>query len=447
MNKIILFLLVIISTTSMSQVISYEDGAVLFSNENIKGTARFTGMSGAFGALGGDLSAIEINPAGLAVFNNPETAITLDNNSISTKSNYYNTTTNSSEDIFGLSQAGAIMIFENEYENWFKFSLGVNFSIVNDFDNSYNTIGTSPVSDFNQDPFLNFDTIDDNDVFYENVDNQTFYNYTSGTNEKFTVSIAAQYDEKTYFGIAINSHSIDYFQKIIFNENNNDGNGNTLHARLQQNLLVRGEGININLGIITKPIKNLRLGLAYQTPTWYDLTEEFQENTTIDLSNTNSVFHEDSSVSVFDYQIRTPSRITASAAYIFNKKGLISFDYAYKNFNNIKLKPNSQFSEDNNNLKNNLEGISEIRIGAEYRYKIYSFRAGYHMEENPVKEIDTNENGYSFGLGIKFSDLIKLDFSYDNTTSKENYNFLNYTNPTELDFTKERVTVTFTLSI
>ena len=41
-----------------------------YSSNSLDGTARFNSMSGAFGALGGDLSAIAINPAGSAVFNN-----------------------------------------------------------------------------------------------------------------------------------------------------------------------------------------------------------------------------------------------------------------------------------------------------------------------------------------------------------------------------------------
>ena len=36
--------------------------------DNTVGSARFQSMGGAFGALGGDLSAININPAGSAVF-------------------------------------------------------------------------------------------------------------------------------------------------------------------------------------------------------------------------------------------------------------------------------------------------------------------------------------------------------------------------------------------
>ena len=70
--KKILFLIggLLSSLVINAQVISNFDGAVLFSDEDINGTARYNAMSGAFGSLGGDMSAVGINPAGLAVFNN-----------------------------------------------------------------------------------------------------------------------------------------------------------------------------------------------------------------------------------------------------------------------------------------------------------------------------------------------------------------------------------------
>ena len=47
-----------------------------YSLEEIQGTARYQAMSGAFGALGGDLSALGVNPAGSAVFNNSLFSVT-----------------------------------------------------------------------------------------------------------------------------------------------------------------------------------------------------------------------------------------------------------------------------------------------------------------------------------------------------------------------------------
>ena len=69
-----LVLLLACNLSLFSQVMSYSDQAVLFSTEDHLGTARFMGMSGAFGALGNDLTAVEINPAGVAVYNRSEFA-------------------------------------------------------------------------------------------------------------------------------------------------------------------------------------------------------------------------------------------------------------------------------------------------------------------------------------------------------------------------------------
>jgi hypothetical protein len=49
-----------------------------YSQDNLTGTARYRAMS-AFGALG-DLSSLNVNPAGSAVFSNNQMGLTLSNN-------------------------------------------------------------------------------------------------------------------------------------------------------------------------------------------------------------------------------------------------------------------------------------------------------------------------------------------------------------------------------
>ncbi|MGA1772464.1 MAG: transporter, partial [Flavobacteriaceae bacterium] len=46
--------------------------AFRYSQKQLSGSARYTAMAGAFGALGGDFSAVVDNPAGAAVFINSE---------------------------------------------------------------------------------------------------------------------------------------------------------------------------------------------------------------------------------------------------------------------------------------------------------------------------------------------------------------------------------------
>ena len=53
--------------------------ALRYSNNDVEGSARFSAMSGAFGALGGELSAISINPAGSTIFTKDMASITFGN--------------------------------------------------------------------------------------------------------------------------------------------------------------------------------------------------------------------------------------------------------------------------------------------------------------------------------------------------------------------------------
>jgi hypothetical protein len=67
MKNILLSLLLGTSFIGLSQETTSGD-ALRYAVEDLNGTARFRAMSGSMGAIGGDLSAININPAGSVVF-------------------------------------------------------------------------------------------------------------------------------------------------------------------------------------------------------------------------------------------------------------------------------------------------------------------------------------------------------------------------------------------
>ena len=52
--------------------------AYSLSQTDLKGTARFMSMAGAFGALGGDLSALNQNPGGIGIYRSSEIGLTFD---------------------------------------------------------------------------------------------------------------------------------------------------------------------------------------------------------------------------------------------------------------------------------------------------------------------------------------------------------------------------------
>ncbi|HHC78775.1 MAG TPA: hemin receptor [Flavobacteriia bacterium] len=435
-----------------AQSIPFTDAAVLFSGGGNNGTARFNAMSGAFGALGGDMSAGDVNPAGLAIFKNSSASVTFGLRNTDINTSFHGTNVSNNDNYFNITQAGGVMVFDNSGSPyWKKIALGFNYSLARDFENNYIVRGNSGISEFNSDPFLNNDSDPNNDIFYNNVDGQFFGNTTNGQNEKFTFSLAAQYNEKFYLGFSVVAHSLDFFQNALFEESNNDGNGNLLDASLLQQLNTFGEGVGFSLGFIAKPTQEVRFGVAYETPVWYNLTDQFAEDLEIQVSNDNQLFVETQDISVFDYKLTTPSRLTGSFAYIIGKEGLISFDYTYKNYTNTKLKPNNDFVNENEFFTNGLKNTSTFNVGAEWRLDNVSLRGGYHYEQTPFEDsIDSdNINGYSFGIGFKFKGNIKLDLAYQNSTNTDVYRFLDLdgVEPAELDITNDKFTATLVIGL
>ena len=145
MKKIFLVLgLLFLAGNTQAQNIT---DAYRYSSEELNGTARFRAMSGAFGALGGDLSAISVNPASSAVFLNSFGTITLAHRSTSKEVDYFGTGTSNDNSDFNFNQAGGVLIFDTRNDSpWRKFSLGLNYEQTNNFDDAYVATGVSQTS-------------------------------------------------------------------------------------------------------------------------------------------------------------------------------------------------------------------------------------------------------------------------------------------------------------
>ena len=440
-----LFLILMLATfISQAQIISSTDAAVLFSGNEHYGTARFEALGGAFGALGGDMSAGDINPAGLGIFLDNRFSVSLGYRKTNINTSFFGNNLHNNDEFLNVSQAGGALVFRvNNNSNWRHVTLGFNYSIINDFSYSFIMEGNSGTPDFLDDPFLNQDNNPSNDVFYNNVDGQSFINTTGGINDKFTFSVAANYNDKIYYGLSLATYNLDYNQVADLAESNNDGAGNTLDASLIQALQTSGSGFSINLGIIARPTNTLRLGLSYQSPIWYNLTDLYSDDLQINVSNASVPFTDNTS-GVFDYRLTTPSTLTGSFAYLFGKMGLISFDYTYKDYQSTKLRPTADFVPENQDLSNGLRGTSQYRVGAEWRFEMLSIRGGYFYEQNPYKDSFNSDNltGYSFGLGFNLGNLTKIDVAYTNTSNTQPYKFLQASGPGNLDIENNRITAT-----
>ncbi|RED47299.1 outer membrane protein transport protein (OMPP1/FadL/TodX) [Winogradskyella eximia] len=458
--------------------------AVRYSMDEIQGTARFKAMSGAFGALGGDMSSVNINPAGSAIFNNSHASVSLGLYNKSNDINYFGGINSSSDLNVDLNQLGAVFVFDNMNSNslWKKFSLSVAYDSSGNFDDDWVANGTNPnnsIGDYfrlnaqglrldeisalpgesisqayseigslfgfqNQQAFLGYEgyiinpleDTDENTNYTSNINggdyNQRFAYASTGYNGKLAFNFATSYNDKFYFGLNLNSHFINYERSTFLNERNSNVSSTVTNVNFENNLLTTGTGFSLQLGGIAKITEELRVGLSYNSPTWYRVSDETSQylstNRIEDGQNINQVINPNVINVYEEYKLQTPAKITGSLAYVFGKRGLLSLDYSMKDYSNTKFKPTSDayFSAINNDINDRLTSAATIRLGGEYRYKQISFRGGYRFEESPYKDTDFygDLTGYSLGIGYNFGS-INLDLAFSQATRDTNYQLYN----------------------
>lgn len=447
------------------------DDALKISQDNTIGTARFRAMSGAFGALGGDLSAININPAGSTVFSNNQVGVTLSSSSNRNKTNYFNSLNESTQTNLRFNQLGGVLVFKDDSQSnpWKKIALGINYETTNRHNNYVFVSGTNPTTSMaeyfvqaaNGIPFSEIQLYNGEnyaDVYqflgqnighnaqlgflgYEgyiinplsNTDNNTEYfsnanstgnfyqekeTISSGFTSKTAFNFAAEYRKILSVGLNLNHHYTEYYRTYNYFEEGSSSEADRLRTLSYENtLLTLGNGFSFQLGTIIK-LKDLRLGLVYDSPVWHRFTDEQIEgiSTTVNGIGKTNIYPNITNF-YLPYKLRSPGKSTFSMAYIFGKKGLISLDYGLKDYTQTRFSPTNEFTNVNITMENAMQLASDIRIGGEYRIKNVSLRGGYRYQESPFKTGYGNvgeARSYSSGIGYVYGPY-RFDLAYSYT--------------------------------
>lgn len=441
----------LIATTIVAQ--DYTD-ALRFSETFPMGNARFTSMSGAFGAIGGNISGLSINPAGSAIFKN--NTFEISPAFLHTKTqNYYRNSYNAS---FSSSMAipNIGVVFTHDIEDSDVLISGISIGFAANRQNHFNSIANfnainnsnSLTDDFvryaNNNIFQNsytnlawdtylidYDTIQN--AYYS--DNRWFFNnsvYTqygqlqdvsyrrSGASKEYLFNIGLDFSEKVFIGANINIESINYSETYEISEkdiNNVIENLESFKYIFSYDAI--GAGISSDIGIIVAPIKSLRLGLAAHSPIVYTVEENYkgslQANYDNPIDGINSSLQRQHTGD-FIYNFRKPGKFIGSIAYIYKNIAVIGFDYESVNYKFAQFSSNTEsFSGKNSEIHTKLKRVNNIKTGAELRYGPLRFRGGLALYENPYESIDFNSWFYrrdvSGGIGISNDDFY-IDFSW-----------------------------------
>ncbi|NLD21150.1 MAG: hypothetical protein GX664_01475 [Bacteroidales bacterium] len=426
------------------------------------GSARTLGMGNAFTAVGGDLGAISINPASSAVLRMSEFSISPAFINANGSANYLDERSRSRFSKFGLTN----FAYNQNLEMGRSFGLvNINFGMAFNRVKSFNSITTASgrvkagengsswladkacqLENYNTNDRGNYnsdipwatqlawnayliDELDDGTLLgsTENIDDygnifladdiyQNFTRQTKGGIDEIALNFSGNWNDNLYFGVNANFYSVDYvvnewmsessFKSSIFDS----GFENFEHSYWQS---TSGSGVNIKAGIIFLPTKHLRIGATIQTPTWYTLTDNWQESISSEFDNGNEDWAE-TPLGQYDYRVTSPFRYSVGAAYTFGSKGLISVDYEEADYSSMYMTDyygsNAPFSAENRYINNNYRKLYSFRAGTEWNLSSgVTVRAGYSCYErirNPYQEY------VSFGFGFNLSRSALFDVAW-----------------------------------
>lgn len=520
--------------------------AMTLSQTELRGSARFIGMGGAFTALGADLSTLRQNPAGIGVYRGSDIGITLGLDFMSNKTaagGYSNSETNT---LFNVDNAGYVgtMTFGDNDEN--TISWGFSYDRIMRYNRQYTggqasmqssltnyiagiTNGTAPDLLWKSDPtngntlypydnyssnapdwmsilfynsgMINSETYMEDGNIYETdqyrglwqhggVDgagnkidpssgNAIFNIRERGHVDEYNISLGGSVMNILYWGIGVGITDLDFEQDYYYSEfidralvpSHPAGYelGTANHSDLMAYKKVSGSGANFKIGVIVKPIQEFRIGLAVHTPTYYSLSSSSYGDTDFDFSSYETAGYrfsgsESTPWDDYDFKLNTPWKLMFGMAGVIGGRAIISADYQYDAYNDMKLKwaDGDNMTYNNHNISDYYKGTSSLRLGAEFRVTPqFSLRAGYNYiasacsnefrdannfteqnaanvarnistaGQNPSYRVDDDTNNISFGFGYR-SGGFYFDMAYLYSKRESTFNaftpFVDYDN-------------------
>lgn len=458
------------------------DAARLMGSE-LNGTARFVGMGGAMGALGGDISVIGTNPAGIGIYRSNDFSVSFGFNNTATESNFMGSVMKDNRTRASFDQVGFVYSTKIGNNTSLRFiNFGFNYHKSKNFNRLFasggnltggmsqtwqmaNMIGGYmdqvgvPIEDtgkeldaiYNSDnpydvnrydaPYLGVMGVRTDLVGIDKESNKLIgwngsqNKYTSkeeGGINQYDFNIAFNLEDRFYLGLTLGAYDVNYKRSSYYTEDISY-NADFGYYELNNWFETRGSGIDLKLGAIVRPFGDspFRIGFAVHTPTWYNLTDYHSADLYSDLTYENGD--------------GTSEHVTAEEFTPDYVKGDSQRDY--------ELTTPWKF---NVSMGTTLSGI--VAVGAEYEYEDFSaaklaYDDGVKMDyqnstiSEDLKAVHTLRLGMEARITPSFS--IRAGYNYSTAAFKDNaFKSLNWNDTrtdTEYNNSKTRNTFTFGL--
>ncbi len=448
MNKKAFAALAFIGAALTTQAQSAID-AYNLSQSEMRGTARFMSMGGAFTALGGDLSTLNQNPGGIGIFRKHELGITVDLSFSDSKSEtdswgmtkfYCNNfgyvgAVELDSDIMPYFQFGASygrsMSFDRQYAGgWSQLGTSMSNYVAN-FSNGYSpsTLGQSsgynPYDQSRADwmSILSYNSYLINPTGGDNYKGLWEDGVTSGNSyfnvrergyvDEYNITFGGNFADVVYWGMGFGITDLQYTVESNYDEELSNANiasssggsqiqnGNA-YFNLGNFSHTTGAGFNYKIGFIFKPIQEFRLGIALHTPTYYNMSTEYDARVDYSYSSRVGDGTAYSDIAYYEWDLRTPLKFMVGAAGVIGNSAIVSVDYEYQASNDMRVSSPSglEYKDVTDDIKYYYKPTHTVRVGLEYRLsRNFSLRAGYSTTTSGVADGAMNGDDYIYTAG------------------------------------------------
>jgi hypothetical protein len=435
------------------------------------------GVGGAMGALGGDMSSMFNNPAGLGIYRSSEFQISpgLQFSGIRTSFVSDSLLPESRSNRTGIYFGSIGFVYSEELTgDWKNVNFGLSYSRLASFNRSFSFSGISTGSRLvnfteeannsnalpeNLDPFE--ENLAWNAYFIDNPGGGTSYigaatdsNYIrksqlyrqSGGINELGISLAGNYMHKLYIGGTLGVDFIKQRELKDYEESDPSGNMDFKSLRFREERNISGIGINFKFGLIYRFNKNLRMGMAIHSPTAYGLNEDYDTqlsgaviwNDTLRTTTAENPYA--SPTGKYEHNFYSPWLFNFNVGIVLGDKdaktkGFIGIEGEYLDYSSaafsLKASDASATVADQDYINNvnsaiseTYQGVARAKIGAELALDKIRLRAGYRLQTNPyqksVKGVNDFRNDISLGFGIRNDDFF-VDLAYNYTIAGFEY--------------------------
>lgn len=466
---------------------SYDNEALLYSQNKIAGTARSIGVGGAFGAIGADLGCLNINPAGLGLYRSTDFSASPGLLVGYNKGSYLGGVTNASTANLYFGQAG--LAFTKMLQKESKpdeisfnpqrvksFTIAVNYQRQNFYSRKIQFSGTNsaysnagsyaaylnntmyPIDFNNYSPELVL--MKEVNIIYRDTSDGRYYSpvplpasqnsliETKGSKDQIDLGFGINVNDKVYLGLGIGVPLINYSYTSSFTEANTVASDTFNSYSIYDYLTAKGFGINTTIGLIYRPASWVRVGLAYQMPSFFTIHDTYEVDATADYDTASlgiGVKYDP-----LKYKFRSPMKGVVSAGFFIKQYAFISIDYEFQNNGASRYdfgKEYASVSEDENSfIKGHYGYVHIVRAGVEGAVKWFRIRAGYSFSSSPfkksyaVKGYDQSTHNITAGVGYR-GKRFYADFAFVHSMSKDETTLMAL-DPVQSNHTSNRAMVT-----